>query len=171
MSFVSPEKLRKLGPAAAAAAVAAARCIQAIIALIEAIKDQVSDLAEPACEGVPASRQLTDQFRAQQREIVNLATVFSARLRAREQGALFARFVVLQNLQEEVTVDNAASLCRLVSCLTEVLDTLRDRPNFAAKIPCQPLVLLFWTSHLVSTVSSSIAIASIMSILPQLDSG
>ena len=136
MSIVSPENCEKLGPAAAAAAVAAARCIQAIIALIDAIKDQVSGLAEPACEGVPASRQLTDQFRAQQREIVNLATVFSARLRAREQGALFARFAVLQNLQEEVTVENASSLCRLVSCLTEVLDILRDRPNFAAKIPC-----------------------------------
>ena len=82
------KKCEKPGPSAAAAAVAAARCIQAIIQLIDAIKDQVSGLAEPACEGVPASRQLTDQFRAQQREIVNLATEFSARLRAREQGRL-----------------------------------------------------------------------------------
>ena len=110
--------------------------IQVITQLLAKIRDLVSNLADPACEGVPASRQLTDQHRSAQREIVFSATEFAARLRAREQGAGFARFAVLTDLQEEVTVENASRLVRLSSDLTEVLGILTCRPETSVKLPC-----------------------------------
>ena len=140
MSFVLREKPANYsGPAAAVRCCCCDPCalrIQVITQLLAKIRDLVSNLADPACEGVPASRQLTDQHRSAQREIVFSATEFAARLRAREQGAGFARFAVLTALQEEVTVENASRLVRLSSDLTEVLGILTCRPETSVKLSC-----------------------------------
>ena len=139
MSFLCCVKTAKYsGPAAAVCCCCCcdpcALRIQVITQLIAKVRDLISNLAEPACEGVPASRQLTDQHRSAQREIVFSATEFAARLRAREQGAGFARFEVLTALQEEVTVENASRLVRLSSDLTEVLGILTCRPETSVKL-------------------------------------
>ena len=106
---------------------------QAIIHLLAQVRDNTTNLAEPACDGVPASRQLADTYRAQQREIVQTASGIAANLRAREQGALFRRYAVLSDLQKEVSTTNAADLCRLARILTEVLGLLSDLQP--AKLP------------------------------------
>ena len=107
---------------------------QAVAHLLTQIRDLIAHLAEPACEGTPASRQLTDGYRRQQREIVDTATEFAANLRARDQGRLFGRFDVLTALQEEIRTENASSLCRLASNLTEVLRILTES-TFPVKVP------------------------------------
>ena len=107
---------------------------QAVTHLLTQIRDLIAHLSEPACEGTPASRQLTDVYRRQQRKIVDTATEFAANLRARDQGRLFGRFDVLTALQEEIRSENATSLCRLASNLTEVLRILTEE-LFPVKLP------------------------------------
>ena len=86
-------------------------------------------------EGVPASRQLTDQVRRAQREIVLQTTTAAGILRAREQADSFSRHAVLKSLIVEVNPQNAHNLARLLSSLNEVIGVLSEGPADQPKTP------------------------------------